>query len=41
METEEPPSSMGGEAEEALHQEDRKSLPSDSKKDGEKSYENE
>ena len=40
-ETKEPPSYVGGEVEKVLHQEDRKSLPSDSKKDGEKSYENE
>ena len=33
-ETKEPPSSMGGETEKELHYEDRKSLPSDSKKDG-------
>jgi hypothetical protein len=31
-ETHEPPSSEGGEVEEALHEEDRKSLPSDSEK---------
>ena len=32
-ETEDPPSFVGGEVEEALHQEDRKSLQSDSEKD--------
>ena len=40
-ETEEPPSSVCGEAEDALHQEVRKSLPGDSENDEEPSHENE
>ena len=40
-ETKESPSSVGGEVEKQLHQEDRKSLPSDYEKDEEKSPENE
>ena len=40
-ETKEPPSSVGGEAKETLHQEDRKSLPGDSEKDKETSHDNE
>ena len=40
-ETDEPPISVGGEAEEALHQEDRKSLPSNFEKNEETSHENE
>ena len=40
-ETEEWPSSMGGEVEEALHQEDRNSLPSDFEKYAETSNEDE
>ena len=40
-ETKEPPSSMGGETEKALHYEDWKSLPSDFEKDEETSQENE
>ena len=40
-ETKEPPSSVGGETKEALHQHDQKSLPRDSKKDEETSHENE
>ena len=32
---------MGGEVEKVLHQEDRKSLPSEFEKDEEKSHENE
>ena len=40
-EAKEPPSSMVGEEEEELHQEDWNSLPSDSKKDEETSHEDE
>ena len=40
-ETKEPPSFVGNEAEKTLHQEDRKSLPSDFEKDEETSHENE
>ena len=40
-ETKEPPSSVGGEVEKVLHQEDRKSLPSDFEKDEETSHEKE
>ena len=39
--TKESPSSMGGEVEKVLHQEDRKSLPSDFETDEETSHENE
>ena len=40
-ETKEPPSYVGGEAEKALHQEDRNSLPSDFDKYEETSHDNE
>ena len=40
-EIEEPPSFVAGEVEEALHHEDRKSLPSEYRKDEQKSYDNE
>ena len=40
-ETKKSPSSGGDEVEKALHQEDRKSLPSDFEKDEETSHENE
>ena len=40
-ETKESPSSMGGEVENVLYEEDRKSLPSDFEKDEETSHENE
>ena len=40
-ETKESPSSVGGEVEKVLHQEDRKSLPIDFKKYEEISHENE
>ena len=39
-ETKEPPSSMGGEVEKVLHQEDKKSLPSDFEKYEKTSHDN-